>query len=132
MAKTVEEILKTEFSPEFIQGMKDRMVISYHKYGAVAEAYPIRVDAIASLLQRLDKYAETGNTEYLIDAANFAMIEFMLPRHPHAFFQGTDDSGSPGRVALRTGEVDKRGNAEIGTRAASRYAQLRAQMRNWD
>jgi hypothetical protein len=104
----------TEFSFEFTTGMKARMDVSFYKYGPVAEAYPDRVDAIGSLMQRLRKYAETGNTEYLMDVANFAMIEYMHPRHPEAFFEGTDDDGSPGRIALRTGRADKKDNASVG------------------
>ena len=92
------DILKTEFDETFVQGMRDRMLVSFHKYGPVADAYPSRVDAIGSLMQRLRKYADTGNTEFLMDAANFAMIEFMYPRHPQAFFAGTDDDASPGRI----------------------------------
>ena len=95
--KTLEEILATEFSEVFVQGMRDRMVVSFHKYGALALAYPERVDAIASLQARLQRYAETGNTEWLVDVANFAMIEFMRPRHPQAHFRGTDSHESPGR-----------------------------------
>ena len=45
------------------------------------EAYPHKVDAIASLRKRLHLYEETGNAEYLVDVANFAMIEFMHPSH---------------------------------------------------
>lgn len=99
-AKTPEEILATEFSERFVKGMKDRMVVSFFKYGAVSDAYPHKVDAIASLKKRLDKYAETGNTEWLMDVANFAMIEFMLPRHSDAHFKGTDSDASPGRERL--------------------------------
>lgn len=88
----------SEFSEKFVQGMANRMMVSYCKYGAVAEAYPARVDAIASLKKRLDKYAETGNTEWLMDVANFAMIEFMHPRHDSAHFVATDSDKSPGRV----------------------------------
>lgn len=88
----------TEFSELFVQGMADRMAVSYCKYGAVAEAYPARVDAIESLRKRLDRYAETGNTEWLMDVANFAMIEFMHPRHAAAHFKATDSHESPGRV----------------------------------
>jgi hypothetical protein len=109
------EVPTTEFCLSFTAGMKARMDMSFYKYGPVANAYPHKVDAIGSLMQRLRSYAETGNTEYLMDAANFAMIEYMHPRHPNAFFKATDDDGSPGRVALRTGSVDKRGNNDIGT-----------------
>ena len=110
----IEKILGTEFSESFVQGMRDRMVVSFYKYGAVADGFPHKVNAITSLTDRLRKYAETGNTEFLIDAANFAMIEFMLPAHPNAFFEPTDSDQSPGRRAKRKGTVDHRDNAEIG------------------
>lgn len=37
-----------------------------------------------------------GNTEYLVDAANFAMIEFIYPHLKGAKFEPTTDAGSPG------------------------------------
>jgi hypothetical protein len=88
----------SEFSFSFVQSMANRMAVSYHKYGALADAYPHRMDAIASIQQRLDLYHHTGNTEWLIDAANYAMIEFMHPRHPAAHFTPTDSAESPGRL----------------------------------
>ena len=94
----------TEVSQPFVQGMADRMAVSFYKYGPVAEGYPDRVDAIASLKQRLDRYAQTGNTEWLMDVANFAMIEFMRPRHPQAHYRPTDSKESPGRKWH--GEID--------------------------
>jgi len=121
---SIDEILRTEFSDMFVSGMKDRMVVSYYKYGPVASAYPHKVNAITSLTDRLRKYAETGNTEFLIDAANFAMIEFMHPAHPNAFFEGTDSDQSPGRRSKR-GTVDHRGNDEIGSNPASELAKFR-------
>ena len=92
----------SEFSDAFVQGMADRMSMSFFKYGAVAVAYPNKVDALASLKLRVNKYLETGNTELLMDVANFAMIEFMHPRLEHAHFSPRD--GGPGRVWF--GEVD--------------------------
>lgn len=99
---------ESEFSTTFTQGMANRMAVSFHKYGPVADAYPKKVDAVESLLARLKLYTDggeikgqrvqPGNTEYLMDVANFAMIEFMRPKHPKAFFKATDSSGSPGRV----------------------------------
>jgi hypothetical protein len=115
------EIVKTEVDETFIQGMRDRMVVSFYKYGPVAEGAR-KMDAIASMMARLRLYAngdpakgiKPGNTEYLMDAANFAMIEFMYPKHPDAHFEGTDDAGSPGRISSRTGKADHRDNKEIG------------------
>lgn len=121
----VSDILSTEFSEEFVAGMRDRMVVSFYKYGPVAEGFPHKVNAVTSLTDRLRKYAETGNTEFLMDAANFAMIEFMHPAHPNAFFEGTDSDQSPGRRSARGGKVDHRGNDAIGTNANSITALFR-------
>lgn len=100
MTSDIEGILRTEFSEDFTTGMKNRMLVSFHKYGPVKQGYPHRVDAIESLRLRLQKYQETGNTEYLMDVANFAMIEFMLPRHPNAYFKAEDSDKSPGRIGI--------------------------------
>jgi len=110
----------TEWSETFLQGMLDRMAISFHKYGAVADAYPHKYDAIGSMRDRLQLYIrgdekkgiKPGNTEYLMDAANFLMIEAMHPRHESAHFEGTDETGSPGRRNLDTGRSDHRHNME--------------------
>lgn len=121
----ITKVLATEFSDPFVQGMRDRMVVSFYKYGPVAAAYPHKVNAVTSLTDRLRKYAETKNTEFLIDAANFAMIEFMHPSVDGAFFAGTDDDQSPGRRLNKTGTIDKRDNATIGTNPASKTAAFR-------
>jgi hypothetical protein len=102
--KLTPNVPTTEVSEPFLQGMVDRMAVSFCKYGAVAEAYPHKVDAIECVRMRLRKYERTGNTEYLMDAANFAMIEFMRPRLPGAHYAPTDSKGSPGRKWH--GEVD--------------------------
>jgi len=70
--------------------MYDRMCVSFFKYGLVEKGYPDKVDAIGSLEKRLENYKNTGNTEWLMDVANFAMIEYMRPRHPKAHFKATD------------------------------------------
>ena len=90
----------TEYSCEFLQGMINRMGVSYHKYGKVADAYPHNFNAIDSMKERVLSYQATGNTEYLMDAANFLMIEFMHPSHEKAHFIPTDSDGSPGRTTV--------------------------------
>lgn len=94
----VEDILKRDFSEDFIQKMRNRIVVSHYKYGWMRDTYPEIGDAIASLKERLELYEKTGNLEHLIDVANFAMIEFMLPRHPKAHFEAQDSDKSPGIV----------------------------------
>ncbi|MEK6288191.1 MAG: hypothetical protein AABO57_20925 [Acidobacteriota bacterium] len=116
MGKKRSQILSTETSEQFITGMLDRMVTSYHKYGPISDAYPRKVNALESLNQRIEKYLETGNTEWLIDAANFAMIEFMYPAHPKAHFRPTDSEQSPGRTSQEFDITDS-ANDQLGTEA---------------
>lgn len=104
----------SEYSKDFLEGMLSRMAVSFHKYGKIVDAYPHKVNAIESAKVRLDKYLETGNTEYLIDAANFFMIEFMHPSHPEAFFKAEDSNKSPGRAAYDTNfEPTDKSNEEL-------------------
>lgn len=86
---------ESEYSEQFLQGMKNRMAVSYHKYGPCKDS---TADNLANVKLRLQRYESTGNTEFLMDAANFAMIEFMHPAHPESHFKATDDSESPGLV----------------------------------
>lgn len=113
LVKWLPNIPISEFCVPFIQGMADRMMASFGKYGAVADAYPSRVDAIASLKKRLEKYEADGNTEWLMDVGNFAMIEYMRPRHPLAHYKATDSAESPGRTWVHGGDSQKRNNNEL-------------------
>ena len=104
------KVPESEFSNKFAEGMYNRMATSFFKYGKVKEAYPHKVDAIECLKVRLDNYQKTGNTEWLMDVANFAMIEYMHPKHPKAHFIATDSDDSPGRVANGKLTSDKNKN----------------------
>lgn len=88
----IDNILKTEYSEQFDRLRKNMMVVSYYKYGPLKDNYKKHktINAIGSLKKRLAKYEETGNTEFLADIANFAMIEFMQPQHPNAHYAPTD------------------------------------------
>ena len=103
---TPDEILRTEYSEEFDRLRKNRMIASYFRYGPIKEnAQAGMVDEIASLEKRLALYKQTGNTELLIDVANFAMNEFMYPQHPKAHFRVTDHDESPGVVGIYINEI---------------------------
>jgi len=93
--KRTPKIPETEFSPAFVQGMLEKMEMSWVKYGPVADSH---LNNLASAQQRIDKYIATGNTEYLQDASNFIMMEFMKPSVEDAYFKSTDSEESPGRT----------------------------------
>lgn len=93
-----------EYSERFDEIRQKMMHMSYFKYGSTKINYPNNIDAIASLEKRLEVYKTTGNTEYLCDIANFAMIEFMYPRHAKAKYIPTDSNKSIGVVGFGVGE----------------------------
>lgn len=84
-----------QYSIKFLQGMVTRMGVGYHRYGSIDFH---RADWLKTAEERVKKYQETGNTEWLMDAANFLMVEFMSPKHPDAHFRATEHSESPGYI----------------------------------
>lgn len=76
--------------------MKNAIEMSHYKYGWSNKTYPELANAHKCIEQRLAKYLETHNTEYLVDVANFAMLEFMYPSFPDARYSPTDSDKSCG------------------------------------
>ncbi len=93
MKEYKQKILKTEYSEKFDEIRQNMMIMSYYKYGPLKDNYGNYkcMNAIENLKIRLQKYIETGNTEYLADVANFAMIEFMNPQIKGASYKPTDN-----------------------------------------
>lgn len=96
MADTEEMILKRDFSNEFVTKMKNAILTSHYKYGYMSETYPELAQAYKCIKERLELYEKTHNTEYLVDIANFAMIEFKHPAFSDAKYTPTDSDQSPG------------------------------------
>lgn len=94
--KTREQILKKDFSEAFIDKMKNAIEMSFHKYGNANKTYPELAQAYKCIEERLEAYVKTHNKEYLVDIANFAMLEFMYPAFPDAQYTPTDSNKSPG------------------------------------
>lgn len=89
--------LEKEYSSRFDELRKNRVKTSFYKYGTAEKNFGDRiVNAIGSLEKCLQKYEQTGNTEYLCDGANYLMFEFMYPQHPKAHFRATDSGESAG------------------------------------
>ena len=113
-----KKILETEFDMRFVDAMQSAMSLSFYKYGPVAAGYPEKGDALKSLEKRIVKYRETGNAEWLVDAANFAMIEFMHPAHPEAHYRPTDSDETPG-IFTHVGSA-----AETGSQHNHRFLEI--------
>lgn len=96
MNESAEEILNRDFDNGFISLMKNRILVSHYKYGWLFQTYPELAQASKCIQERLDLYNKTHNLEYLVDVANFAMIESMYPSYKDAKFIATDSDKSPG------------------------------------
>lgn len=101
----------------FIQGMLDRMAQGFHNYGHMRR-YENQSNSLKNVIIRLCKYAgldlvkvivneltahpvsleRSKNTEYLIDASNYCMMEFVKPCFDGAYFKSTSKEESPGAI----------------------------------
>ena len=96
-----------EYSEEFDELRKNRVKTSYYKYGSVKINFGEQlVEAIPTAEICIEKYRQTGNTEYLCDAANYLMFEFMYPQKEGAFFRATDSNESAGIVGVSVGQME--------------------------
>lgn len=96
-----------EYSDKFDELRKNRVETSYFKYGPAKQNFGRGyVDAIGSLEKCLQKYKDTGNTEYLCDLANYAMFEYMYPQHEKAHFKATESGESAGIVGMSVKEIE--------------------------
>lgn len=94
----MSDILKGEYSEQFDKERKYRVEVSYHKYGPARQNFGGgRVDAIKTAELCLDAFKKDGNTEHLIDAANYLMFRFMYP-YPGESFKPTDSNASVGTI----------------------------------
>ena len=91
-----DEILKRDFSEEFVNKMRNAIELSHYKYGWMSNTYPELAQAVKCIQERLDLYNKTHNTEYLVDVANFAMIEYKHPSYEDAKYTPSDSDKSPG------------------------------------
>ena len=94
----MSEILKREYSTEFDKLRQNRVEVSFHKYGSARDNFAGgRVDAIKTAELSIDAFKKDGNTEHLVDAANYLMFRYMYP-YPGEYFRATGSSESVGTV----------------------------------
>ena len=94
----MNDILKREYSTEFDKLRQNRIRASFYKYGPARDNFAGgRVDALKTAELCIDAFKKDGNTEHLVDAANYLMFRFMYP-YPGEHFAATDSSGSVGTV----------------------------------
>jgi len=85
------EIIESECNARFVRLMQNRLVMACFRYGRRDRPDRWRYDFLAGLAKKLQSYRQSGNTENLVDASNYCMLEFSRPSHPEAHFRAEDD-----------------------------------------
>lgn len=99
--------MSKEYSVRFDELRKNRIEVGFYKYGPARKNYASgNIQALPSMERCVQKYKDTGNTEFLVDAANFLMLEFMFPQHKNAHFRATDSGESAGIVGISVNEME--------------------------
>lgn len=104
----MKDFMCDEYSEVFDEYRKNRVKTSYYKYGSAKINFGEKlVDALGSAEKCIAKYKSTGNTEYLCDAANYMMFEFMYPQIDGAYFKATSSCESAGIVGISVNQMKK-------------------------
>lgn len=85
---SLDELRRTEWSPEFERLMRNRMILGAFRYGRLNAPGKAPYDRMPSIAKRALEYTRTGNLDLLLDVANLAMLEFEEGTHPNRHFDG--------------------------------------------
>lgn len=89
--RTLEEIKEMNVDNTFIEHMVNAMVMSAFKYGDVKEV--CGKVAIEKMNKEIEMFMEDGNTEHMVNVANYAMLRYMFPQERESY-HGTDSNKS--------------------------------------
>jgi len=87
----LEELKRTEWSPEFESFMRNRLILGALRYGRLGIKNKPKYDRVKDAIGRLLLYEKTGNQELLIDVSNLMLCEFVEGDHPNKHFLSEDD-----------------------------------------
>ena len=101
-------IFDNEYSLRFDELRKNRVEVSFYKYGSAKKNFDgCHTNALETMQMCIDKYKETKNTEYLCDAANYIMFEFMYPSFKDAYFRATSSDESAGISGFTVKDLER-------------------------
>lgn len=86
------ELRETQWSSKFEELMRNRLIMGALRYGNVLGTVDkSKYDLVHSIERRVRLYKESDNAEYLVDIANYALLEFVNESHPKFHFEMIDD-----------------------------------------
>lgn len=97
-----------EYSEKVDKMRKALVEQSYYKYGSAAVNFGRRlVNALETSEKCVEKYNKTHNKEYLLDAMNYLMFEYMYPSYDDAYFHYTNSDESAGIAGMSILEMER-------------------------
>ncbi len=81
----------------FLQMMVNRLAVASYRYGGGVPCWDAAQDYRKRIDDKLEMYDKTGNTEFLVDVANYCMLDFYNSLHPNAHFKTGEGGGNIGR-----------------------------------
>jgi hypothetical protein len=89
----LDSLRQSEWSSEFEQLMRNRLIMGYFRYEPLIEKIKSRRYKMFDYLKtKVALYEKTGNKEALVDIANMALLEFVAPSHPAAHWGPLDNT----------------------------------------
>jgi len=88
---SIKSLKETEWSNNFERLMRNRLIMGALRYGKLHAENKPQYNRIESIIKRARKYTDTGNKEFLVDMANFCLLEFEECKHINAHFSSIDD-----------------------------------------
>lgn len=86
----LQELRDTEWSYKFENLMRHRLILGALRYCRIIEKFPV-YDRIGRMEECIKSFKKTGNTEFLVDIANYALLEFEKGFHCDEAFNPIDD-----------------------------------------
>lgn len=92
----LKKLEQTEWDAEFERLMRNRMLMGALRYATMSKKGVMAKNGkhwelLKPIMSKLRAYEETGNSEYLVDIANYCMLAFRFDPHPKKHFHALDD-----------------------------------------
>jgi hypothetical protein len=83
----------------FVQKQANRLIMGGYRYD---KGKPLRrAKYLTRLVAEIEEYKLTGNTEHLINAANYCWLESEKPEHPNSHFKHESKSVTRGKLKMK-------------------------------
>lgn len=99
-------IFEENYSLKADEIRKKMVETSFYKYGSSKKNFGDKlVETLPTCELCIEKYKVSGNKEYLLDAMNYLMFEFMYSQKDGAFYKPTGSGESAGVIGMSYNDI---------------------------